>query len=337
VTAGRIFRGLEEAAGRFGPCALTIGNFDGVHVGHRRILRRVAEVANENGWRSSALTFDPHPTRIVAPARAPLLLTSPDERAALIAEEGIAQVLILPFTRELSHLSAEEFIRVVLVDSLGARAVLVGDNFRFGYQHAGDTRLLAAAGQRYGFITEVVPAVSVRGRPVSSSAIRRLLQEGKVSPAGRMLGRPYALEGEVVQGHGVGSRQTVPTLNLKPPDRVLPATGVYITRTMAVGDSRTWPSVTNVGVRPTFGGDTLSIETFLLPGLSGAAPRAIRVEFLLRLREERKFPAPAALKAQILEDIHHASQYSRLRQRLCGTSGSQVGGSQERLPAADLP
>jgi riboflavin kinase/FMN adenylyltransferase len=143
------------------------------------------------------------------------------------------------------------------------------------------------------------------------------LQDGEVSLAARLLERPYALEGEVVHGFGVGARQTVPTLNLRPPEKVLPACGVYVTRTFAPEDGRDWPSVTNVGYRPTFGGDTLSIESFLLPGLSGAAPRFIRVEFLLRLREERKFPSAEELKAQILRDVGRARQYFRLREALC--------------------
>jgi len=287
----RIFRSLEEARG-FGPCALTIGNFDGVHAGHRRILRRVAAVARRYGWRPAALTFDPHPAIVVAPERAPRLLTTPLERCALMGEEGIEQVLILPFTRELSRLSPEEFARGILRERLDARAVLVGENFRFGYRHAGDTGLLEQLGRRLGFSTEALPAVSLRGRVVSSSTIRRLIEAGSVSAAARLLERPYRLEGEVVAGRGVGGRQTVPTLNLAPCDR-------------------SWPSVTNVGHRPTFGGGDLSVETHLLEPPGGAAPRTIRVEFLRRLREERRFPNPAALREQILRDAERARTYFR--------------------------
>src|SRR5262245_48177901 len=158
----RIFRSLEEARGTFGPSALTIGNFDGVHAGHRRILRRVREVAAENGWKASALTFDPHPTRIVAPARSPRLISTPEQRCRLMEQEGIQQVLVLPFTYEISLLTPEQFATGVLVDALGVRAVLVGSNFRFGHKHAGDTRLLQELGGRLGFRTEVVPAVTLR-------------------------------------------------------------------------------------------------------------------------------------------------------------------------------
>jgi riboflavin kinase/FMN adenylyltransferase len=311
----RIYHSLEEAGPGFGPSAVTVGNFDGVHAGHRRILRRVTALARERGWKPSVLTFDPHPVRIVAPERAPRLLTTPEERAAAMGAEGIEQVLILPFTRELSEFSPERFAREILVERLGARAVLVGDNFRFGHLHAGDTHALEELGRRYGFLVETVAPVRIRGRMVSSSEVRRLIQEGEVSLVARLLERPYALAGPVVAGHGVGSKQTVPTLNLAPVAEVLPARGVYITRTAELEGARAWPSVTNVGVRPTFDGHTLAIETFLLAPLEGASPHAIRVEFLKRLREERRFPDAAALKAQILKDAARARTYFRRRRR----------------------
>src|SRR5579872_961540 len=163
----------------FGPSALTIGNFDGVHFGHRRILRRLVEMARARGWKASALTFDPHPTLIVAPERAPVLMTSPERRCELMQEEGIEQVLILPFTKELALLSPEDFVERLLVKRLGAKAVLVGDNFRFGHRQAGNVRVLAELGRRLGFDTEIVPAVSCRGRVVSSSGIRELIRAGK--------------------------------------------------------------------------------------------------------------------------------------------------------------
>src|SRR5258705_2707155 len=146
----RIFRSLEEARPLFGPSALTIGNFDGVHAGHRRILRRVSELARENGWKASLLTFDPHPTKVVAPTRSPRLMTTPEQRCRLMLQEGIEQVLILPFTHELAQLTPEQFVRNVLVDALGAKAVLVGGNFRFGHKGAGDTRLLRELGPQLG-------------------------------------------------------------------------------------------------------------------------------------------------------------------------------------------
>jgi len=310
----RVYHGMEEVPPDFGPSALTIGNFDGVHFGHRQILRRLKAIANENGWKASVLTFDPHPTAVVAPDRAPRLMTSPARRVELMSEEGIEQVLILPFTRELALLSPEDFVRLLLVDRLGARAVLVGDNFRFGHKAAGNVRLLTEAGQRLGFRTEIVPAVRCRGRIVSSSGIREMIQAGQVSVAARLLQHPYALEGEVVSGRGVGSKQTVPTLNLQTDSTLIPARGVYITRTDALDRDAHWNSITNIGYRPTFGAsDQLSIETFLLDPLESEAPARIRVEFLRRVREERKFDSPESLRAQILKDVRVAQTYFRRR------------------------
>jgi riboflavin kinase/FMN adenylyltransferase len=307
----RILRSLQEIDEDFRPSALTIGNFDGVHIGHQQILARVVQIARERGWKPSVLTFDPHPTKVVAPSRAPRLLTTPEQRALLMKHYGIEQVLILPFDRRVAHLSPEQFVKTVLVDRLGVQAVLVGDNFRFGHRHAGDINTLEELSRRYGFLTEVIPGVRVRNRTVSSSVIRKLIAAGNLRVACRLLGRSYCLEGEVVPGHGIGSRQTVPTINLGVKAEVLPAIGVYITRTRDLEDSRTWPSVTNVGHRPTFDGRELAVETFLLAPLEGATPRRIGVDFLYRLREERRFESPESLKAQILRDAARALSYFR--------------------------
>jgi riboflavin kinase/FMN adenylyltransferase len=269
------------------------------------------EIAQQRAWKASVLTFDPHPTRVVAPDRTPSLLTSPDRRVALMAEEGIEQVLILPFTRELAKLSPEEFVKRLLVDTLGARAVLVGDNFRFGHKQAGNVEVLAELGRRYGFDTEIVTAVWLRGRMVSSSAIRQLIREGNVALASRMLRRAYGVEGAVVSGRGVGSRQTVPTLNLATQAEVIPANGVYLTRTRDLDDGREWDSITNVGNRPTFGEGELTVETFLLSGMEGGTPRNIRVDFLRRVRPERKFDTPEALRGQIMKDVGAAQTWFR--------------------------
>ena len=313
----RVYRSLAEVPANFGPSALTIGNFDGVHTGHRRILRRLVALAGQRGWKPSVLTFDPHPTRVVAPERTPPLLTSPLRRAELMREEGVEQALILPFVPEVARLSPEDFVREIVVGRLGARAALVGANFRFGHRHAGDFRALEELGRRFGCETEIVDAVSCRGRIVSSSAIRELLGVGRVSLAARFLERPYALEGEVTGGRGVGSKQTVPTLNLATDAGVIPARGVYVTRTHDLDDGREWNSITNIGYRPTFGeSGERTIETFLLDPLKGEAPRRIRVAFLHRLRDERKFDNPDALKAQILGDARVARNYFRRRGNL---------------------
>jgi riboflavin kinase / FMN adenylyltransferase len=311
----RVFRSLDEVPPDFGPSALTIGNFDGVHAAHRRILRRVKEVALERGLKASALTFNPHPSKVVAPARAPRLMSTPEQRCALMRDEGIEQVLIMPFDRHVAHLTPEQFAEQVLVRKLGVRAAVLGHDFCFGYKKSGNVRVLEELGRKYGFSTEEVKPVTVRGRLVSSTALRQLIEAGKVAQAARLLERPYALEGEVVPGRGVGSKQTVPTLNLATQTEVLPATGVYVTHTHDLAGVRVWPSVTNIGYRPTFGeGQELSIETFLLEPLAGETPRRIRVEFLWRVRGERQFPDAPALKRQIMRDAGVALAYfQRLR------------------------
>ena len=311
----RVFRALEDAAGVFPPSALTIGNFDGVHIGHQAIFRRVVEAARRSGAKASVLTFDPHPSRVVAPERAPSLLSTIDQRCAWIDAAGMEQVLVLPFNRQIAGFSPEQFIDRVVIDCLGARVVFVGQNFRFGHRAAGDTNALIELGRRRGFDVVVVEPVRCRGRIVSSSQIRELIRCGRVSDAARYLGRPYGLTGDVVPGHGVGLRQTVPTLNLSTSAEILPARGVYVTRTTDLTDNRRWPSVTNVGYRPTFGGERLTVETFLLVPLDAPQPVQIRVDFWRRLREERKFENSEALKAQILKDASRALRWHQRAER----------------------
>ena len=305
----RVYRSLEAVPSDFGPSAITIGNFDGVHAGHQSLMSRVTEVASENGWKPSVLTFDPHPTQVVAPSRTPPLMTTIEERCRLMARDGIQQVLVLPFTSEVASWPPEEFVRRVLVEALGAKAIIVGHNFRFGHRQEGDIVAMHRFGTQFGFSTEVLRDFTVRSRSVSSTAIRMAVQSGDMGRAGRMLGRPFSLVGDVVAGHGIGSKQTVPTLNLAPDTQVIPARGVYVTRTSEEDGSRSWESVSNIGFRPTFNGDSLSIETFLLSEFDGRSPKRIRVEFLMKLREERKFETPSDLKRQILRDVVRAKKY----------------------------
>lgn len=306
-----VYRSADEARGRFGPCAVTIGNFDGVHRGHQALLREVMRDAAERQWKASVLTFHPHPAQVVAPHRAPRLLTTAGEREHLIARWGVEQALVLPFNEQVAALSPEDFVRDVLATAMDARSVVVGENFRFGHRAAGDVRVLAELGERYGFRVKALPAVRWRGTVVSSSAIREALVSGQVTRAARLLGRFHAFSGPVVRGQGVGSKQTVPTLNLDPGAEVLPAGGVYVSRTYDLDSDRQWPSVTNAGIRPTFGGERLTIETYLLAPLGGAPPERIRVAFTHRLREERKFSSAELLKAQILRDVARAQAWHR--------------------------
>lgn len=316
MTALRIFRSLAEAAGAFGPSAVTIGNFDGLHIGHRELMRRTVRLARETDSTPSVLTFHPHPKAIVSSIGAPRLLTLPEERCELMAAEGIGQVLILPFDASIAALDPADFFRRILVNALGARALCVGDNFHFGSKQTGGIDVLKKLGADLGVKVEIVDAIVRRGAVVSSSEIRRLINLGNVSRAGRLLERPYSLSGNVVPGEGRGSRETVPTLNLEitsldSAERALPARGVYITRTFDPDSRRRWASITNVGRRPTFAGGHLTIETFLLDSLEPPAPARIRLEFFRRVREERRFPDAKALKAQILTDVTRARAYFR--------------------------
>jgi len=305
----RIFRSLSDVPSDFGPCATTIGNFDGVHMGHQALMRRIAALSRERGWKAAVLTFNPHPAKVVAPDRAPKIIMTLDQRADVMAELGIQEVLMLPFTPEVSRWTPEEFVKTVLVDAMQVRAVLVGEDFRFGHKQAGDTTLLTQLGAKYGFEVDPITPVNVRGERVSSSLVRQMALAGRIQRACRLLGRPFPLEGRVVKGHGVGARQTVPTLNLEPYTEVWPADGVYVSHTEDLDSDRHWRSISNIGNRPTFDGHETSIETFLLEPLTGPTPERIRVEFLWRVRDERKFPSPADLKAQILRDVAVAQKY----------------------------
>lgn len=295
----------------FEPCALTVGNFDGVHLGHQALCAAAVRYAEADRLIPAALTFDPHPTVVTAPERTPQMICTLDQRIALLKAAGIRRVHILPFTPEIARLSPRDFISEFLRGRWHARAVFVGENFRFGHKQSGTPQTLAALGAEYGLLTEIVRPVSWRGGIISSSAIRRCLASGNVSRAARLLGRCFSIEGGIVPGHGVGSKQTVPTLNLHPPPGQLVPRGVYITETLEPSTGRRWHSITNCGFRPTFGGDRLTIETFLLTPLDGAAPTRIDVRFHLFVRPERQFPSPDALKAQIMRDVSRAQAWWR--------------------------
>jgi phosphoribosyl 1,2-cyclic phosphate phosphodiesterase len=293
---------------------LAIGNFDGIHLGHQAILRATVDRAHALNAVSTALTFDPSPRKVLRPETAPLRLSTNAQRMEWFNVLGLEAAVVLPFTLELARLSPEEFVEQILLRDLRVKAVLVGENFRFGHKQAGDVRVLSELGAKHGFAVVVIPPVVYRGEVVSSTIIRREVAEGDVSHAARLLGRPFVLTGEVVTGTGTGSRFTFPTLNLAAEQELLPARGVYVTRTCLDGETRSHRSVTNIGVRPTFNGASLSIETHLLDTQLTAAPRRIEVRFWKRLRAEKKFTGPEELRAQIATDIARANKFfSRLR------------------------
>jgi riboflavin kinase / FMN adenylyltransferase len=306
-----IFRSLNEAKLRFEASALAIGNFDGVHVGHQALLARTLTVAAPKNLVPSVLTFHPHPTSVVAPDRTPKLITNLEEKLRLLDSLGVGQIMVLPFTHEIAGTNPREFVSQILVESLKVGVVLVGQNFRFGHKQAGTPATLRSLGQEFGFESQFLEPVIVRGEIASSSAVRKHVSEGSVARAARLLNRCFFVEAPVVSGHGIGSRQTVPTLNLRPdPDQVLPR-GVFVTETWELPSGRRWPSITNVGNRPTFQGEEVTIETYLLEPLAGPAPERIQVHFRRFLRAERPFPDAASLKTQILRDVGRAQTYWR--------------------------
>ena len=295
---------------------VTIGNFDGVHLAHQRLLRRVVEVARPRGATAAAITFDPHPIKLLAPEHAPKLLTPLERKIPLVEQLGIGVLVVLPFTRELARLSPLEFVREVLVRRLRAASVHVGPSFRFGYRQSGDVEILAELARLEGFHLEVLPILAVRGERVSSTQIRELLSVGRVDMAARLLGRPFSVQGPIVAGLGVGRKHTVPTLNLAPVEQQLPKDGVYVSRTR-LGDVL-HDSVTNVGHKPTFGDHRLTVETFLLDFAGEIKETEMEIEFLYRLRDEMKFSDPSILKAQILDDARRSLKFFRLARRLEG-------------------
>jgi riboflavin kinase / FMN adenylyltransferase len=305
----QVWRSLPELPVLPGRAVAAIGNFDGVHIGHRYLFDEVRKRAVAAGASAIALTFDPHPVRVLAPDRELRLLTPMPERLRLFAESSLDGVLILRFDAELAAMSAPDFVRQILVDRLKVREILVGRNFRFGYRAQGNVELLQAMGAEHAFAMSPVTPLQARGKTVSSTRIRKLIAAGSVAAASRLLGRHYSVVGPVAPGRGIGGRETVPTLNLAPYPELLPLRGVYVTRTECNGWSG--PSVTNIGRNPTVGETELHLESHLLdaPPAGWTPGDEMRVTFLFRIREEIKFPSIEALRERIGRDIRLARKY----------------------------
>lgn len=316
----RIFRSLEEVAGGFGPTIVSVGNFDGVHCGHQDVLREVVRRARETASQAVAVTFEPHPLRVLRPEIAPRLITPPRQKETLLAQTGLDALLVIPFTLAFSMTTAAEFARDVLAGKLRAKEVHEGENFHFGHKAQGTTGRLAELGSEYGFAVKSYPVMMLRGSPVSSSHIRELLRSGRVSRARHLLGRVFSIAAGVEPGRGYGRRYTVPTINLGPYDALVPGNGVYITRTGV--DGETFSSLTNVGNRPTFGESSFAIETHLLDfhPLEITPQTEVKISFLQWRRPEIKFPSVEALKQQIGKDVRRAERYFHLRQKNYATA-----------------
>jgi len=319
----QIFHKLDEVPASFGPTIVTVGNFDGAHRAHAHVLREIVSRARASQSKAVAVTFEPHPTRILRPEAALKLLTPTPEKLRLLEATGIDALLLLPFGRDLSLLTPRQFVERILKKKLHAREVHEGFNFRFGHKAAGDINVLADLGREMGFEVKVYPEMTLRGETVSSSQIRKLLAAGRVSRARHLLARPFTIVGSPGRGRGYGSKYTVPTINLARYEELVPKDGVYITRTR-VGADR-FNSVTNIGNRPTFGAELFAIETHLLNFHTVELTPETEVEicFLKRLRDEIKFPTVDALREQIARDVKKARRYFHLLQRASGTAETQ--------------
>lgn len=307
-----VYRSLAEVPAELGATVAAIGNFDGVHAGHREILGAVVRAARERGAKALVVTFTPHPEEVLTPERAPKLITPGEERLELLAETGVDGIVVLRFDAEFAAMSARAFAERVLARGLRICGMHEGSNFRFGCKAEAGVSELAEFGREFGFGVTVHDAVRVHRRvEVSSSAIRRAIRAGRINQARWMLGRAFRIRGQQMRDRGVGAKLVVPTVNLGPPGGIIPALGVYATRVRIAG--REFDAVTNVGNRPTFAGAGFAIESHLLNFVefdAGETPQ-VDVEFLHRIREERTWPDVEALKAQIGKDVARAVKFFR--------------------------
>jgi len=296
----KIWNGIEACSDESGEVVASIGNYDGVHVGHQSILEGVVGSARARGLRSMLITFDPHPVAVLAPQRRLQRLQTRGQKLECLERTGLTDLLILEFDESLAALDGDAFFERLVGENLGLVAVHVGENFRFGRGRSGNLDMLRSIGDKRGFEVHGVPTVEVDGRPVSSSAIRAALNEGDVEIARRMLGRPFELTGEVVRGDGRGRELGCPTANVEAENEIVPARGVYLTETIALASRL--PSITNVGNRPTFGGEALTVETHLLDFNDDLYDEQVDVHFLSRMRDEVPFENTAALVEQLARD-----------------------------------
>jgi len=303
----RLFHGTDNAdIAR--PTVLTLGVFDGLHLGHQLIMKTVVDRARAAEAVPTVITFEPHPRAVLHPESAPPLLQTFDQKIEALGVLGIEQTIVIHFDQAFSRMRAEDFLRDVVVDRLHAREVYLGRGFFFGNNREGNIELLRRVSRQLGFVANEVPEVRLRGKRIGSTVIRQLLADGQVNLARRMLGRPYGIEGPVARGDARGVGLGFPTANVQPHNRVIPRRGVYVTATLIEGQWRR--SVTNIGVRPTFG-DALkpSVETHVIDWTGDLYGDVLRVRFLHRLREEKKFGSVAELKSQIERDVARAQRY----------------------------
>ncbi len=300
-----VYHGLDDPGLLPRPAAVAVGNFDGLHLGHRRILARLCREAAQRGLRSLVLTFDPHPERALG-RKSVRMIDTVDQRLDRFAGTCVDAVVVTKFDASFAGLGCRDFVETVLKGRLGAREVVVGQNFRFGRGRRGDGPRLRALGREAGFGVAIVPPMVVGGRVVSSSAVRSLLGRGLVEDAARLLGRPYEIAGRVVPGQRRGRALGFPTVNIRPASEILPL-GVFVSE--AVWEGRARPAVTSIGTNPTFGPGPLAVETHLLTGPPSPEAPGVSVRLLRRIRPVRKFAGPSSLAARIGRDVEEARAY----------------------------
>ena len=304
-----IVTGYGGLASPEGPLAATIGNFDGVHLGHQALIARARSEARSRGLSAAVVTFDPHPLRVLAPERAPKMILTRRQRIEILASLGIDRIVFIPFSREIAGIPAEEFVRRFLVDRLRAAVLVVGQDFRFGKDRAGDVSMLRRLGAVCGFEVFDVAAVELGGTRVSASQVREAILSGRMRRAAELMGRSFVLVGEVVHGEGRGRTIGIPTANLAPENEIVPGSGVYITQTLV--ELEWHPSLTNIGSRPTFEGAGFAIETWLPEFEGNLYNQRLRVRFIEKIRDEKRFESSVALRAQIAEDLDRLRAWSR--------------------------
>src|SRR3989338_654164 len=291
------------------PLVVALGNFDGVHLGHQTILKAMIQYAQKKRWGTAVYTFEPHPAKILAPGSAPLLIQTLDQKITALKKLGIQRVVVEKFNISFSHMPHEKFFEKIVIKKLRARGIWIGYDFTFGFKRKGTTETLKNLCTKYNLLIIITKPKFKKENFVSSTQIRRLITGGNIQLANELLGKPFALIGRVVKGHGIGTKMGIHTANLKVENELLPKVGIYITKTR-VG-TKTWPSATSVGFNPTFPGKGFSVETHLIGFDGNLRGKKIEVEFLKWLREELTFPNIETLAVQIKKDIHEALRYHR--------------------------
>ena len=312
----KIISRLEDLVPEYALPIVTMGNFDGVHLGHRKLIKSVVKRAAEIGGTPIAITFHPHPLHMLVPNNAPMQIQTLPQKLAVVESLGIPVTVVIPYNEKLAGTSARDFALDVFCERLRIREIYVGPNFAFGHRRQGSINLLKELGREKGFLAEKIPQVEFRGTRISSTAVRQALVYGQVALARRFLARPFTLEGSVIHGYGLGSKLQIPTANLRTENELIPRRGVYITRLCVDGNYLT--GITNIGFRPTVNsedGAALSIETHALDFNQDIYGKRITVEFWSRVRDERRFASVDELVARIRKDKESARCYFRLLER----------------------